>query len=269
MPLATVHLLALSQNTTVPSYLTSLAQTPCKPLVTSHVLRWIITPTTLSKNVLLNISWDLLLIVPANTPLPASHLSDNLITAHWSITAGIPRSITDSFTQRNPSLLHPDPSSIPPLTTSAKKLASSPQGLELTPELLDWKNPAAADPSTASPVSMLNLLAFHPTPEARESYMRYGKAFAESIGSKRGGNAKVVGKVVGAQGASASEDEEGWDEVALAQYPSFGHFVEMLGSEDYQAVNQRHRVPALRDTCILCTSEVDPVLVGGGEKARL
>lgn len=31
----------------------------------------------------------------------------------------------------------------------------------------------------------------------------------------------------------------------------------MLGSEDYQAVNKKHRVPSLKDTCILCTSELE------------
>ena len=44
--------------------------------------------------------------------------------------------------------------------------------------------------------------------------------------------------------------------VALAHYPSIKHFEDMLASEDYQAVNQKFRVPALKDTCILCTCEL-------------
>jgi hypothetical protein len=61
-------------------------------------------------------------------------------------------------------------------------------------------------------MSMLNLLAFHPGKEAHESYLRYGKAFGESIGKKRGGNAKIVGKVVKDYG-TPDEDQSGWDEI--------------------------------------------------------
>lgn len=74
---------------------------------------------------------------------------------------------------------------------------------------------------------MLNLLAFWPGKEAHESYLQYGKAFGESIGKRRGGKAKIVGKVVVAAGGQKKRQEgEGdhqdgwWDEVALAHYPS-------------------------------------------------
>lgn len=56
--------------------------------------------------------------------------------------------------------------------------------------------------------------------------------------------------------------------MALAHYPSLEHFADMLAGEDYQAVNKRFRVGSLRDTCILCTSEID-VEVLGGFKANL
>ena len=100
-------------------------------------------------------------------------------------------------------------------------------------------------------MSMLNLLAF--LPDKHDSYLTYGKAFAESIGSKRGGNAKLVGNIVDPN----QKKGEGWDEFALAHYPSIMHFADMLASEDYQAVNLKYRVPSLRDTCILCTSEIE------------
>ena len=107
---------------------------------------------------------------------------------------------------------------------------------------------------------MLNLLAFKRGKEAHESYMRYGKAFATSIGKKRGGEAKLVGNVVygdgGKQQQQMANEEERWDEFALAHYPSIMHFIDMLASEDYQEVNLRDRVPSLRETCILCTSEI-------------
>ncbi len=108
---------------------------------------------------------------------------------------------------------------------------------------------------------MLNLLAFK---EGRkEDYLRYGAEFAKSIGSRRGGNAKIVGSVVhGKKGEG--DGGEGWDEVALAHYPSIEHFADMLASEDYQVVNQKYRVPSLKDTFILCTSELGLGIDGVG-----
>lgn len=262
MPLATVHLVALSSNTDISKFLRALKSISFKPLVISHALRWIIQPEQLSTDRLLTTKWDLLIITPTTSPFPDTYLTKDWVSSHWSISAGIPSSIVNGFEDRNKKLLNPNPSDVPQPAASKPKIAKSAQGLEATPELLQWQNPAGA----STPVSMLNLLAFKPGPEAHESYKRYGKAFAESIGSKRGGLAKIVGKVVPGQGTEG-EDAEGWDEVVLAHYPNFAMFMDMLASEDYQAVNHRDRLPALRDTCILCTSEVDPVL--HADKARL
>lgn len=46
-------------------------------------------------------------------------------------------------------------------------------------------------------------------------------------------------------------------QIALAHYPGLDHFADMLASDDYQAVNKKYRVPSLKDTCILCTSELE------------
>lgn len=262
MPLATVHLVALSSNTNISKFLRALRSISFKPLVISHALRWIVQPEQLSADRLLTTKWDLLIITPTSSPFPSTYLTKDWVSSHWSITAGIPSSIVNGFADRNQRLLDANASEMPQPAASQPKIAKSAQGLEATPELLQWQNPAG----TSTPVSMLNLLAFKPGAEAHESYKRYGKAFAESIGSKRGGLAKIVGKVVPGQ-RTEGEDAEGWDEVALAHYPNFAMFMDMLASEDYQAVNHRDRLPALRDTCILCTSEVDPVL--HADKARL
>ena len=159
----------------------------------------------------------------------------------------------------------PKKATSPPLTGSLNKpkISNSSQGLELDGNLLQWSKTFELGNGA---VSMFNLLAFKPGKEAHDSYLRYGKAFAETIGSKRGGNAKIVGKVVPKQG-TPGEEAFNWDEIALAHYPSIHHFTDMLGSEDYQAVNQKDRQPALRDTCILCTSELHPDLVA--DKAKL
>ena len=262
MPLATVHLVALSSNTDISKFLRALKSISFKPLVISHALRWIVQPEQLSTDRLLTTKWDLLIITQTSSPFPDTYLTKDWVSSHWSISAGIPSSIVNGFEDRNKKLLDANQSDVPRPAASQPKVAKSAQGLEATPELLQWQNPAGA----STPVSMLNLLAFKPGREAHESYKRYGKAFAESIGSKRGGLAKIVGKVVPGQGTEG-EDAAGWDEVALAHYPNFAMFMDMLASEDYQAVNHRDRLPALRDTCILCTSEVDPVL--HADKARL
>lgn len=42
------------------------------------------------------------------------------------------------------------------------------------------------------------------------------------------------------------------------------HFADVLASREYQDVNRRYRVGSLRDTCILCTSEVGVEEMRGG-----
>ena len=145
---------------------------------------------------------------------------------------------------------------------------------------------------------MLNLLAFALTKDkAHESYNVYGKAFAESIGKRRGGTAKLVGKVVpstqaapkASSGSPAvgqspldnARDSRGgavegdghklnsdWEEIALAHYPSMEHFCDMAGSADYQEVNRRYRMPALRDTCILMCSELDEAVTSSDVRGK-
>lgn len=246
MPLCTLYLLSLT--TPLPTFLSALSSTPTTPLVTSRVIRWIIKPTKLSLDPLLTQSppWDILLILPGTTGLPSTLQSH--IRAEWRITAGIPKSIVEGFRERNERLLHPREGDVPALTGALEepRIASSAQNLELTDELRAW---IASPACPRGAVSMLNLLSF--LPDKKESYLKYGAAFASSIGSRRGGVAKIVGKVV-----ECSDGCREWDEVALAHYPSASHFADMAGSEDYQEVNQRFRVPSLRDTFILMTSEV-------------
>jgi hypothetical protein len=131
---------------------------------------------------------------------------------------------------------------------------------------------------------MLNLLAFKPG--MKGEYLKYGKAFGERVGRRYGGVAKIVGNVVvslpsSPPPAAAGEQVETihdattdtWDEIALAHYPSISHFASMLQDEEYQAVNHQHRLPSLRDTCILMTSEigVEEMMkgVGSGSGAKL
>jgi hypothetical protein len=260
MPLAAVHLISLTKSTAIPDFLKAIKSSNLKPLVVSKVVRWIITPEVIDTRPLLHPPkpWELLVITLGDAPLPSELRS--YIENTWSTTTGIPSRLTKDFSTTNEKLLHP--SSVLPLTGSLDKprMGTSSQTLEMSPELRAWVNSFSKTPAGRNAVSMLNLLAFKP--DMHSSYLQYGKAFAESIGSKRGGNAKLVGNIVDAN----QKKGEGWDEFALAHYPSILHFADMLASEDYQAVNLKSRVPSLRDTCILCTSEIEieEILEGKG-----
>jgi hypothetical protein len=274
MPLCTIHLLALHPTTPSPlsTFLTTLKSSTITPLVVSRVIRWIILPSHLSTEHLLtrNIHWDLFLILPNTSALP-QHL-EKLVQHHWTITAGVPSRLVQDFSKKNAGFLHPEPGSVPKLDDDDEKMlktTTSSQNLELSAGLETWIQEFVKNGGKESEgaVSMFNLLAFNKG--MKEEYLKYGKAFAESIGSRHGGNAKIVGNVVAPKSPSSNNKHssgndgvvdastDGWDEIALAHYPSIRHFRNMLVSEDYQDVNKRHRVGSLRDTCILMTSEME------------
>jgi hypothetical protein len=280
MPLCTIHLLALHPTTPSPlsTFLTTLKSSTITPLVVSRVIRWIILPSHLSTEHLLtrNIHWDLFLILPNTSALP-QHL-ENLVQHHWTITAGVPSRLVQDFSKKNAGFLHPEPGSVPKLDNDDEKMlktTTSSQNLELSAGLEAWIQEFVKNGGKESrgAVSMFNLLAFNEG--MKEEYLKYGKAFAESIGSRHGGNAKIVGNVVASKSPSNGKPSsgndgvvdastDGWDEIALAHYPSIRHFRSMLVSGDYQDVNKRHRVGSLRDTCILMTSEMGIEAWNGG-----
>ncbi|KAK7184245.1 hypothetical protein PSPO01_09622 [Paraphaeosphaeria sporulosa] len=266
MPLCTLHLIALAPTASSPnpqpSFPHALKSANLTPLVISRVIRWIILPSTFSTAPLLarNIHWDFLLILPGTDALPSSLTP--LIQHTWRITAGVPSRLTQDFARKNAELLRPAKGSVPEVSGDALeggRTTESAQNLELSDELKEWIRGFSRNGTKEAKgaVSMFNLLSFRPGKKA--SYLEYGKAFASSIGSSHGGNAKLVGGVTHVDGVRRGKevgDGEGWDEVALAHYPSVLHFAEMLGDAKYQSVNHEFRVPALRDTAILMTSEV-------------
>lgn len=259
MPICAIHLLSLHRSTTISHFIRTLNahRDSVKPLVISRIIRWIILPTILSTPQLLakNIHWDLLLILPSTEPLLGP--LQTLVLDQWTVYAGVPSRLLQNFSSKNNKLLHPEKSTIPKLTTNLKvpRVNSSAQGLELSPELRSWMETFGETRGGNEAVSMLNLLAFKKG--MKGEYLKYGAEFAKSIGAKRGGNAKIVGSVIHEVESKREKDGEEWDEVALAHYPSIWHFADMLASDDYQAVNQKHRVPSLKDTFILCTTELN------------
>lgn len=104
-------------------------------------------------------------------------------------------------------------------------------GTESQPEQVNQPGLAVfAARAEEGPVVMLNLLAFKPD-GGEERYMEYGAAVAPLL-------EKVGGRIVFAGAASpALIGEEGWDVVALVEYPSRQAFLDMVGSAEYQAIS--------------------------------
>jgi uncharacterized protein (DUF1330 family) len=80
-----------------------------------------------------------------------------------------------------------------------------------------------------SPVVMLNLLSFKPD-GGRERYEEYAAAVAPML-EKLGGRIVFAG-----QPAAVLLGDDSWDLVALVEYPSRQAFLDMIGSEEYQAI---------------------------------
>jgi uncharacterized protein (DUF1330 family) len=87
----------------------------------------------------------------------------------------------------------------------------------------------AARASDGSPVAMLNLLRFRPE-GGRERYEEYGAAVAPLL-EKAGGQVRFLGR-----SALPLLGEGRWDLVLLVEYPTRQAFLDMIGSEEYQAI---------------------------------
>ena len=88
---------------------------------------------------------------------------------------------------------------------------------------------ALAEAGAEGPVVMLNLLEFKPD-GGFESYMKYAEAVAPLL-AKAGGKINYSG--MGAELVIGSED---WDMIALVEYPTRQAFLDMVTSEEYQAI---------------------------------
>jgi len=256
MVVCNLHLLSLIPGITYVDIISVLKRKSIKPLLQARVVRWIILPSKTSTAPLLahNIHWDMLIILPGDGPLP---LEVRAFVRHaWSANIGVPSTLLKDYAAKNTQLLRPAPGTVKPAERYITN-SSTTQTLELSPELARWVSQLDSRTRT-HPVSMLNLLKF--VPGRREQYKKYGAEFGQRVGSRHGGNAKIVAHVVG-----SSAKEQGWDEVAVAHYPSLEHFAAMIGSRDYQEVNREFRLGSLEDTFILCTQEIadDGALAGG------
>ncbi|KAI3332052.1 hypothetical protein HD806DRAFT_179296 [Xylariaceae sp. AK1471] len=269
MVLCSLYLISLKDGITPASFLSSLRRAGIKPIVQARVFRWMILPTEISAGHLLarNTHWDMLFILSESSLIPDS-LRASSIAAEWTASVGTSSKLLSGYAATNAQLLNPPPGfacTAPLVDIDAAKKASSSQNLELTPEMANFISALPAH-LKSHPVSMLNLLSFNPGKHAQ--YVKYGQEFSTRVGSRYGGRVKIVGKVT----SSGTEDiqQEGWDEMAFVHYPSIVHFASMAGDKDYQDVNQKYRLGALKDTFIICVLEVtdDGQVIGGIRKGN-
>jgi uncharacterized protein (DUF1330 family) len=123
-------------------------------------------------------------------------------------------------------------------------------------------------PGADDPIYMLNLLKFKDKAEyedgretelsGAQAYALYGAAVSKILVNLGGGgmfNAKVERLMLG-------EVEELWDSVAIAMYPSRQAMIEMMQSEEYQAIHH-HRNAGLAGQLNIETTNPGGVWLGG------
>ncbi|TIA50062.1 hypothetical protein D6C79_03251 [Aureobasidium pullulans] len=252
MPLLNFHLLNLKDNLQPHTFLSNLheADPSTKVIVASKPRHFVVKATTQDASIL-NKPWDLMLLLQGpNASLPSS--LEKHISSSYSLPVGIPSKLLSTYPEKNARLIKEAPSAGLTGSLENPKMPDSSQKLELSPELLKFMEELMKEHD--GPVTMLNLLKFKAG--GKESYYQYGQHFIKVAG-KRGGDAKIVGNVV-------SKDSD-WNEISIVHYPSIKHFCDMLAGEDYQAINDEFRLPALEDTLLVCTTEFGVM----GSKAKL
>ncbi|CRG89283.1 Protein TSD2 [Talaromyces islandicus] len=259
MPALTLHLIAFKDPSLDPTaFVDKLkATTPgVHVVVASRPRHIVVRPSALDANLLTTQRWDVMLLLQntqsssslsSGSPIPAQLQS--AISAEYRILAGIPSKLLTTYPERDARLKR---QTQPPLTGSLDEIRRSSketsQNLEVSPELLAFMDQLSADHD--KPVTMLNLLHFH-RPDGKKNYFDYGQAFIPVAG-KRGGNAKLVGNVVQPPSAQQIDsrrqhdqaEHEWWNEISIVHYPSIRHFCDMLAGQDYQKINEKHRLKA-------------------------
>lgn len=265
MVLCNFYVISLKASTSIQAFLSLLRKHGVNPITQARILRWMILPTQLSAAELLsrNIHWDVLIALKPSASLPDE--AKQGIEAIWTVACGVSSRVLSEYGSLTTELMNPAQGAVPPVRLPIPSSTADSQNLELSPELSSWIS--GLPPSLADhPVTMLNLLAFNPG--KKEQYITYGSEFSSRVGKQYGGRVKIAARVVVGEDGKG----EGWDEIAYVHYPTVKHFAAMSASKEYQEVNQKYRLGALKDTFILCTMEVDErgdLLGGKGVRGKL
>jgi hypothetical protein len=235
MPLLNLHLINLKDNISPQTFLTNLQQADSSiKIIVSSKPRYPVVKSSSQDAALLNRPWDLMLLL--HSPQPSLSLPKSIqqhIASEYSLPVGIPSKLLSNYAQRNAQLVKEAPSAGLTGSLDNPKMPDSSQKLELSPDLLTFMGELMKEHD--GPVTMLNLLKFKPG--GKESYYQYGQHFIKVAG-KRGGDAKIVGNVI-----TPSGQLDGWNEVAVVHYPSIEKFCDMVAGDDYQAINEKFRLP--------------------------
>ncbi|PNS14606.1 hypothetical protein CAC42_1628 [Sphaceloma murrayae] len=256
MPLLDLHLIALAPGANAKGFVHELSKVrdALEVVLTASPHHWVIRPALHDTEDLGGRCWDVMLLTGRST----THLDQiptlkDSIGASYTIKVGVPRQIYAQYSQTNSRLLS-EASSVPLTGSLNEALDPEPQdsqNLELSKDLRDFMEAFTRERGHGQPVTMLNLLSFQEGHQ--EQYATYGQHFQDA-GGRRGGNAKLVGSVI--RDGKPVKHGEWWNEVAIVHYPSIRHFCDMAAGSDYQDINRKYRLPSLRDTILLCTTEI-------------
>ncbi|GAC95337.1 hypothetical protein PHSY_002912 [Pseudozyma hubeiensis SY62] len=283
MPVCALHLVQLHDASSrgVDGFLNKLFGATSKPdelsVVTVSLVRSpIIRPTLVDHKVLNDTPWTLLLVLGGSSAHTLPSVLASSVKTHYSLVSGIPSKIVNNYDSISDKLRNVQPP--PPLleiklddkgdviVPENKKSSASTrddgQDLSLSPALLNLAKHLNHSAHHHGPVSMLNLLHFHTHEGAVESYHEYGRRFA-TVAGKRGGNAKLVGIVIDPlkeplkDSRKDRKKDQWWNECTLVHYPSINHFIDMSVDDEYQFINKEYRLKGIKDTALICTTEID------------
>jgi uncharacterized protein (DUF1330 family) len=110
---------------------------------------------------------------------------------------------------------------------------------------------------------MLNLLKFKESSgdgagSGASEYAKYGDAAVQMV-EARGGKVLWMGR---ADQILIGDAAEGWDSVALVQYPSRKAFVEMVSTPEYEQAHEHRESGLERTVLIACTERVNRLATG-------
>jgi uncharacterized protein (DUF1330 family) len=105
------------------------------------------------------------------------------------------------------------------------------------------------------PVVMLNLLKFKPSADDGDAsgaseYAKYGDSVVQMV-EDRGGKVLWMGR---ADQTLIGDPSEGWDSVALVEYPSRKAFIDMVSTPEYEQAHE-HRESGLERTVLIACTE--------------
>lgn len=175
MPALTLHLFALSPGADPRDFVRKIQQSGIKVVVASRPRHTVVRPTSLDANPLTSQQWDLLALLqsPDNAAPCLPTDLQQAVRNEYKVAAGIPSKLLASYAERDAKLKQ-EASSVP-LTGSLDAARGKPssQSLEISPELLAFMDELTGKHGYDGPVTMLNLLHFHPG--GKQNYYQYGQ----------------------------------------------------------------------------------------------